>query len=57
MVKLGRWIGILEVTSEYFRDDKPIFYSANDPFIIRFRVKPIAWLPKEKAIPIRDERV
>jgi predicted RNA-binding protein len=57
MVKLGRWIGVLEVASEYFKDDKPVFYSANDPFVIRFKVKPVAWLPKEKAIPIRDERV
>ncbi len=56
MTKLGRWIGVLEVASDYFKDDAPI-YSANDPFIIRFKVKPLAWLPKEKAIPIRDERV
>jgi predicted RNA-binding protein len=46
MTKLSRWIGILEVTSAYFRDDTPIFYGANDPFVIRFKVRPIAWLPK-----------
>lgn len=57
MTKLGRWVGILEVISEYFRDDEPIFHTTNDPFIIRFNVKPIVWLPKEKSIPIRDERV
>jgi predicted RNA-binding protein len=57
VTKLSRWIGILEVTSEYFRDDTPIFYRANDPFVIRFRVRPIAWLPKEKAIPVRDDQV
>jgi predicted RNA-binding protein len=57
MTRLGRWIGILEVTQEYFRDDTPIFYASGDPFIIRFRVRPIVWLPKEKAFPIRDDRL
>jgi predicted RNA-binding protein len=57
MTKLSRWIGILEVQNEWFRDDTPIFYSADDPFVIRFKVKPVAWLPKDKAIPIHDDRV
>lgn len=57
VTKLSRWIGILEVTSAYFRDDTPIFYSANDPFVIRFKVRTMAWLPKEKAIPVREENV
>jgi predicted RNA-binding protein len=57
MIKISRWIGILEVTSEYFKDSTPLFYPVDDPFVIRFHVKPLAWLPKEKAIPIRDSRV
>ena len=57
MTKLSRWVGVLEVMSEYFRDDTPLFYETDDPFVIRFKVRPLAWLPKEKAIPIRDERV
>lgn len=57
MTKLSRWVGVLEVMSKCFRDDKPLFYETDDPFVVRFRVKPLAWLPKEKAIPIRDERV
>lgn len=57
MTRLSRWIGVLEVTSEYFKDTSPLFYPSDDPFVIRFRVKPLAWLPKEKAIPIRDNRV
>ena len=57
ITKLGRWAGVLEVIGNYFKDDAPIFYGTNDPFIIRFRVKPLVWLPKEKAIPIRDERI
>ncbi len=57
MTRLSRWVGVLEVTSEWFRDDTPLFYETDDPFVIRFKVKPLAWLPKERAIPIRDERV
>lgn len=57
LTRLSRWIGVLEVTSNYFTAETPLFYEADDPFVIRFKVRPIAWLPKEKAIPIRDERV
>jgi len=57
MTQLSRWVGVLEVMSKWFRDDTPLYYETNDPFVIRFKVKPLAWLPKEKAIPIRDERV
>jgi hypothetical protein len=57
MVKLGRWIGILEVTSSYFKDNSPLFYNSDDPYVVRFRVKQIVWLPKEKSIPIHDDRV
>lgn len=57
MVKLSRWIGILEVTSTYFIDNTPIFYDSNDPYTIRFKVKQVVWLPKEKGIPIHDDAV
>ena len=57
MVKLSRWIGILEVTSTYYKDNSPLFYDSNDPYVVRFKVRPIAWLPKEKSIPIHDEKV
>ncbi len=57
MTKLSRWVGVLEVMSECFWEDRPLYYETDDPFVNRFRVKPLAWLPKEKAIPIRDERV
>ncbi len=57
MTKLSRWIGVLEVTSKYFKDSTPIFYPDDDPFIIRFQVKPLVWLPKQKAIPIHDDKV
>lgn len=57
MVKLSRWIGILEVMSTYYKDDTPIYYDSNDPYVIRFKVKPIVWLPKEKSVPIHENRV
>jgi len=55
VTKISRWIGILEVTSAYFQDDKPIFYPVNDPFIIRFIVKDNVWLPLEHSIPVFDD--
>lgn len=55
MTKLSRWVGILEVTSEWFEDDSPIFYADNDPFVIRFQVKPLVWLDKEYAVPIKSD--
>ena len=57
MTKLSRWVGVLEVTSVYYNDTSPLFYPSNEPYTVRFRVKPIAWLPKEKSIPIQDDRV
>jgi len=57
MTKLSRWIGVLEVLSESFIDQTPLFYEKNDPFVVRFRVRPITWLSKEKAVPIRDEKI
>lgn len=57
MTKLSRWVGLLEVTSQPFQDETPLFYSQDDPFIIRFRVRPIIWLGKKLAIPIKDDEV
>jgi len=57
MTKVSRWIGVLEVTGGCYEDNAPIYYPEDDPFVIRFKVKPIAWLDKEKAIPIHNDRV
>ena len=57
VTKVSRWAGILEVTSEYFEDSTPLFYPEDDPFVIRFCVKPQVWLPMEKAVPIREDSV
>ncbi|HBH12935.1 MAG TPA: hypothetical protein DDX29_07455 [Clostridiales bacterium] len=54
LTKLSRWFGVLEVSSEVFQDDTPRFYESDDPFIVRFKVKPISILEKEKAIPIKE---
>jgi len=55
VTRLQRFIGILEVTGKYFIDEKPIFADENDPFVLRFKVKPLVWLTFEKAIPINQD--
>jgi hypothetical protein len=57
MTKLSRWIGVLEVMSDPFVDDAPLFYDDGDPFVVRFKVRAIAWLPKDKTIPIHEKKV
>lgn len=57
MTKLSRWVGVLEVIGESFEDDTPIFLEDNDPFTIRFKVKPIVWLEKDDTIPIREDQI
>jgi hypothetical protein len=57
MTKLSRWIGVLEVASEAFVDDSPLFYPEGDPFVVRFKVHTLAWLPKDKTVPIHDKKV
>jgi hypothetical protein len=52
LVKLSRWCGALEVVSGAFEDSTPIFADENDPFPIRFEVKPQVVLDFEQAIPI-----
>jgi predicted RNA-binding protein len=57
MTKVSRWVGILEVVKGPYIDETPIYYPENDPFVVRFRVRPIVWLPVEKAIPIHEDEV
>ena len=57
VTKLSRWTGVLEVLSDPYVDDSPIFYEQDDPFIVRFRVKPLAWLSESKAIPIHESYI
>lgn len=55
MTKLSRWIGVLEVSSDYFIDNQPFFVQSDDPFVVRFRVSPKVWLEPEKGIPIDND--
>ena len=57
MTKLSRWFGVLEVLDGPYIDDTPIFYPENDPFVVRFKVRALAWLPVEKAIPIHERHI
>jgi hypothetical protein len=57
MSKVSRWFGILEVLGSSFIDDTPIFYDKDDPFVVRFKVKPLVWLAPEHAIPALDDLV
>lgn len=55
VTKLSRWFGVLEVTSDYYIDDTPVYSEKEDPFIVRFKVKPIVWLPYNKALPVDED--
>ncbi|MBI4515062.1 MAG: hypothetical protein HY699_04500 [Deltaproteobacteria bacterium] len=57
MTRLSRWFGLLEVLEGPFSDRTPIFVPENDPFTVRFRVRPVVWLPVDRAIPIHDDRI
>lgn len=57
MTKLSRWIGVLEVEEPFVLDESPFYYPENDPFVLRFKVKPVVWLPKEKTVPIHEPHV
>jgi hypothetical protein len=56
LVRVSRWCGVLEVTSNSFTDTTPIFLTP-DPFVVRFRVKPKILLDLEQSIPMLDEQV
>jgi hypothetical protein len=57
VTRLSRWFGLLEVVSGAFKDEKPIFAAQNDPYTVRFHVKPLVWLDIAQAIPIHDDTV
>src|SRR5215831_548537 len=57
MTKLSGWVGVLEVLSDCYIDESPLFYPEDDPYVVRFKVRPSVWLPKEKAVPIHEKHV
>ncbi|MDI9550008.1 MAG: EVE domain-containing protein [Chloroflexota bacterium] len=54
MTGISRFIGVLEATSEPYRDATPIWQI--DAFPCRLRVKPVVMLTPETAVPILDMR-
>jgi hypothetical protein len=52
LIKLSRWCGILDVSSDAFEDTTPIFADDNDLYTIRFKVHPVVMLDFEHSIPI-----
>src|SRR5262249_33756858 len=57
LLKRSRWWGVLEISSGAFEDSSPIFADDNDPFTIRFRVRPIVMLEFEHSIPIDEPAI
>lgn len=57
LVGLSRWVGALQIESESFEDNNPIFSEKDDKFIIRFKVKPLVALNVEDGIPITSDGV
>lgn len=57
VIRLQRFVGVLEIKSKCFIDGTPIYQEENDPFVLRFNVEPIVWLPLEKAIPVHEDFV
>jgi hypothetical protein len=57
LTRLSRWFGLLEVQDGPFIDHTPIFVAGEDPFVVRFHVRPLVWLDFKMAIPIHDETV
>jgi hypothetical protein len=55
LTRLSRWFGLLEVVEGPFIDATPRFVLENDPFVVRFRVRPTVWLDIDKGIPIHDD--
>jgi len=57
VTRVQRFIGVLEVKSNFYIDETPHFLKENDPFVFRCKVEPLVWLPIEKAIPIHEEMI
>lgn len=49
---VSRFIGVLEVTGDPYSDDTPIW--KDEPFPERVRVRPVAALTPETAVPVRE---
>ncbi|MBA3613919.1 MAG: hypothetical protein H0W49_13625 [Nitrospirales bacterium] len=57
VTRVSRWCGLLEIVEGPFIDNTPIFLPENDPFVVRFKVKPKVWLPLDQSLPIHETSV
>ena len=57
VTKVSRWCGLLEIIEGPFIDSTPIFVAENDPFVVRFKVKPKVWLPLDQSLPIHETSI
>jgi hypothetical protein len=57
LTRLSRWFGLLEALEGPFIDSTPRFLAESDPFVVRFRVRPVVWLDIEMGIPIHDDAI
>ncbi|MCX7919159.1 MAG: hypothetical protein N3A72_06035 [bacterium] len=57
VTRIQRFIGVLEIQSDPYIDNIPILTAENDPFVLRFKVKTLVWLPLEKSIPIHIDEL
>jgi hypothetical protein len=54
LVGVSRWVGLLEVKGDRYRDEAPIF--GEDIFPVRFQVKPLILLSPEEGVPMEALR-
>jgi hypothetical protein len=57
MVRMSRWVGVLEVLEGPFIDRTPLFVPDDDPFVVRFKVNTAVWLPLDQTVPIHEQDV
>jgi hypothetical protein len=50
LVGVKRWVGLLRVTAERYRDTRPIW--GEEVFPVRFKVEPVVMLPPEHGVPM-----
>ena len=51
----ARWLGVLEVSDNYYMDESPWLSNTSHP--VRLKVSAIVWLSLEKCVPIHEDTV
>lgn len=57
LTKVSRWVGVSQVVEGPVVDETPIFFPEDDPYVVRFKIEPLVWLPVELGIPIHEDEV